>query len=320
MESLLHSVVTRRAMLAATAIVAPSLLPAVASGSAAPLVLANDPAAHLRVFRKLTGSEVDGEMTMLYYSGTTFGVDEQARTTALYGMHGLSPSRSWRQPDGSVRFAAMEIGVFTDLATGEVLDTWLNPYTNERVDVWHLRNGPINYAINPAADLDTAGWKLLRKADPTARGFRLPISIVGDDLILSVDAQATRRSPLLPEEWPRESSGAQLVYSEHNTFHARAADVLDPGIGSPAVVAAWHSLKPWRPWMLMGQSPGRIYNHLVARKVTTLDAVPMPVRAHVERHFPAFLKAPDGWTGEYVDDWTHFKAARKPAKPAGATR
>lgn len=63
----------------------------------------------------------------------------------LYGMIGVSPVRAFRTPDGGFRFRANEAAVFTDLASGDVLDTWANPYLDgERQNVWHLRNGPLN--------------------------------------------------------------------------------------------------------------------------------------------------------------------------------
>jgi len=313
-ESLLESMVGRRALFlgglgAAAATLKPGL--ARAASDKRTLDLAS-PQERLRVFRKLQGSEVDGAATMMHYSGITFGSIEPSAVTPLYGMEGLTFVRSYLQPDGSVRWLANEVAVFTDLVSGDVLEEWRNPYTNETVAVWPLRNGPLNYAVSPTAEM-TGGWKLLRPMPADVRGFYVPATRVGEDLVVTIDGQATRRNPLSPSEWPRESSGETLIYSEHNTWIAPYAQLASRDVPSPPAIGAWHSHKPWRPWMLMGSTPGQIYSHLVARKIDSLDEAPRQVAAYVTRKFPQFLSAPAEWTGSYRDDWSYFKEQRKPA-------
>jgi hypothetical protein len=317
-DSLLVSTWSRRHLilggLGAGALAATTGSASTGPGSALDL---STPQARLRVFRKLQGSEVDGEASMMHYSGVTFGSVAPAQLEPLYGMEGLTFLRSFLQPDGSVRWLANEVAVFTDLSTGEVLDQWRNPYTDEVVDVWHLRNGPLNYSVSPTAEM-TGGWRLLRPIPEGASGFYVPASVVGDKLIVTVDGQASRRNPLSPEEWPRESSGERLVYSEHNTWVAPLAGLASRDVPSPEITGAWHSLKPWRAWMLMGTTPGHIYSHLVARKIASLDEAPRAVVNYVRRAFPEFLSAPAEWTGSYRDDWSYFKEQRKPRPARGA--
>jgi hypothetical protein len=272
-----------------------------------------DPAVHLDLFRRFSASSVDGAEAIIHYTGVTFGMVEDTKVVPLYGMVGITPARSFREADGTVRLLINEVAMHTDLATGEVIDSWRNPFTDETVEVWHLRNGPLNLPINPRTRVETGGWKLLLKpGDAPREGFYVPVVIEDDHLLMVMDGQATRKNPLQPTEWPRESSGPELVYSEHNTWRARLADVRNPKIGSLPFFANWHSIKPWRTWMLMGQRPGRIYNHLRARKIASLAEVPRPVLRYAEKHFPDFLAAPRTWTGSYEDDWTHFRRQRKP--------
>ena len=265
------------------------------------------------LFRRFSASSEDGAETMIHYTGVTFGMVEDTKVVPLYGMVGITPTRTYTQPDGSVRLMINEVAMHTDLATGEVIDSWHNPFSEETVDVWHLRNGPLNLALSPKGRAETGGWKLLLKPGDAPRdGFYVPVVVEGDDLLMVMDGQATRKNPLQPAEWPRESSGSQLIYSEHNTWRAKLSDVTNPRVVSLPFFANWHSIKPWRTWMLMGQRPGRIYNHLRARKIKSLAEVPKPVRTYAEKHFPNFLSAPREWTGAYEDDWTHFKQERKP--------
>jgi hypothetical protein len=272
------------------------------------------PVEHVNLFRRLSASSEDGAEVLMQYSGVTFGMVDDTRVVPLYGMEGVSPVRSYRQPDGSVRYLAREVAQFTDLATGDVLERWRNPFTDEIVEVWPLRNGPLNYALSPTTPVDSGGWNILTRPPGPApsQGFFVPVFIEGDNLVMALDAQATRKNPLQPSEWPRESTGEMLIYSEHNTWTAKLADIVNPDIPAPEIFAAWHSIKPWRPWMLMGQKPGRIYNHLRARKIARLDDLPRKILDYNEKHFPEFLSAPKDWTGVYEDDWSHFKRQRKP--------
>jgi Protein of unknown function (DUF1838) len=273
-----------------------------------------DSADHLRAYIKMSASEEDGAETRLVYEGVTYGITDGLQMRPLYGMLGFSPVRTFGQPDGSRRILAVEAAVFTDLATGRVLDTWRNPYLDDReVEVWHLRTGPVNFAIDPNKPISVAGWRLLRESEQGIKKFFLPMHVRDDHLVLTVDAQATRKNPVDPALWPAESSGPVLRYSEHNTWRARLADIENPDVPSPEIFAAWHTNKEWRPWMLMGQRPGHIYNHLTAYKVKSISDAPRVLLDYYEKNGPEFLAAPKTWTGGYETDWDHFMKNRKPA-------
>lgn len=316
-DSLLETMLDRRRLFFA-AVGSAAAAAASSAPTAGPRLDLASPAEHLRIFRKFQSSEEDGAETFMHYSGVTFAVLNGSEAIPLYGMEGLVSARSWLRTDGSVSFAANEVAMHTDLATGAVLERWDNPLSGETVDVWCLRNGPLNYAISPEADLTGGGWRLLRPLPPGTTGFVLPATIIGDSLILSIDGQARRKNPLLPSEWPRESSGENLVYSEHNTWQAKYQDLASRDVPSPAIVGSWHSLKPWRHWMLMGQRPGGIFNHLLARKVASFAEAPRAVVAYAEKHFPQFLGAPREQSAAYRDDWSYFKDQRRPAPATGA--
>jgi hypothetical protein len=272
-----------------------------------------DPADHLRTYIKMSASEEDGAETFLIYEGVTFGVTEGTNLVPLYGMLGFSPVRTFRQPGGAWRILGNEAAVFTDLASGKVLDTWRNPYLEDRpVDVWHLRTGPINLTIDPRKPISVGGWRLMRPSSYGTNGFFMPITEHDGQLIVSVDAQAVRKNPLDPAIWKNESSGSMMRYSEHNTWRVSRADVESRDVPSPQVFATWHTHKEWRPWMLMGQRPGTIYNHLTARKVRSPSEAPRVLLDYYERHAPEFLSAPREWTGTYKTDWDHFIANRSP--------
>jgi len=275
-----------------------------------------DPIDHLRAYIKMSASEEDGTETCVVYEGVTYGITEGLRMQPLYGMLGFSPVRTFGLPGGGRRILATEAAVFTDLATGQALERWANPYLDGRAcEVWHLRTGPVNFAIDPHKPVNAGGWRLLRPSELGTGAFYLPLALRDDHLVIALDGQTDRKNPLTPEQWPMESSGPRLRYSEHNTWRARFADIANPDIPSPHVFGSWHTNKEWRPWMLMGQRPGHIYSHLIAYKVKSVSDAPRVLVDYYERHAPQFLSAPRAWTGEYKTDWDHFIANRAPAEP-----
>jgi hypothetical protein len=314
-DTLRSSGVDRRSALAlSVAAAAAASLPAHARTRAARGLNFADPVDHLRAYIKMSASEESGAETCLVYEGVTYGILPGLKMQPLYGMLGFSPVRTFAQPGGAWRILAREAAVFTDLASGKVLETWRNPYLDdEAVPVWHLRTGPINFPIDPRKPISTGGWKLLRPSEHGTAAFFLPMSVRDDHLVLAVDAQVDRKNPLQPEVWKRESSGPRLAYSEHNTWRAKLSEIVDPDVPSPRIFASWHTNKEWRPWMLMGQRPGSIYNHLVAYKVRSVAEAPRVLLDWYERNAPEFLSAPKEWTGGYKTDWDHFMANRAPA-------
>lgn len=269
---------------------------------------------HLRLFVKMSASLEEGASSYLLYSGTTFGVLAGNDLRPLYGMAGVSPVRTFKTPDGGFRFLANEAAVFTDLSTGEVLNTSSNPYLDDETQkVWHLRNGPLDYEIHPDKPISGGGWRLLLESKFGANGFFMPLRVERDAVIVTLDVQATRKNPLDPRIWKRESTGANLRSSEHNTWRVSRAEAEDESKATANAFAAWHSFKEWRPWMLMGKRPGHIYNHLIARRISSLAEAPKPLVAWYEKNHPEFLSAPSEWTGSYRSDWDYFRETRKPS-------
>ncbi len=298
------------------AAIAAAAAPAALTGARPRRLDLTRPEDHLRAYIKMSASEEPGAETFLVYEGVTFGVTEGLQMQPLYGMLGFSPVRTVPQPGGAWRILGSEAAVFTDLATGQVLDTWRNPYLDGRaVKVWHLRTGPINLPIDPHKPISTGGWRLLRPSSYGDNGFFMPVTERGGDLLITLDAQATRKNKLDPKIWRAESTGETMRYSEHNTWRIKRADVENPDLPSPPIFASWHTNKDWRPWMLMGRRPGHIYNHLIAYKVRSRSEAPRVLLDYYERDAPEFLAAPAEWTGTYLTDWDHFMKNRSPSEP-----
>jgi hypothetical protein len=222
----------------------------------------------------------------------------------FYGIEGLGCLRALPQETGAIKFLFAECAIYTDVKSGEPLEAWKNPFTDETVAVWHQRNGPVNYEISPGPSGAVGKFE---KAEAGAPPFRLPWIIDGDRAMFALDVTSKRPNPLDPKLYRKESSGEVMHISEHSQYMVSAREIADPNLPSVNFFGALQSLKPWHPWMMMGQRPGKVFTRMVSRKAKGTDALPPKVAAYAEKNLPQFLRAPETWTGQYVTAYDLYK-------------
>ncbi|MEE8308487.1 MAG: DUF1838 family protein, partial [Gammaproteobacteria bacterium] len=89
---------------------------------------------------KMRGSTAP-KLSMGFVIGSYYGiVDDQA--TPLFGVLAGTFSLYEQIDAATYRARALEVAYFTDIDTGELLETWDNPYTGETVSVPQTRMGP----------------------------------------------------------------------------------------------------------------------------------------------------------------------------------
>lgn len=183
-----------------------------------------------------------------------------------------------------------ELGFFTDLQTGAVIDRWQNPYIDEEVEVVHLANPAINSAIKP--HVREQGLYETVGAPDQVKPFLLPWQQVGDRAMTEIHAHIRAKNPLDPAKWPRESSGAEVSISDSNSFNVAIADLQNPALTKVESFGHWSHSRPWQPWMLMGQAEGHIQYTCFTGSSASLDRMPAQIVALARTRFPDFLDAP----------------------------
>ena len=266
---------------------------------------------NVRTMARLT-STLEPEATgFVRYRGKAFGLMEDGGQTALYDIDGVGALRALPQPNGAIRFLFAEFALYLDSVTGLPLDRWRNPVTGAEVEVWHQRNGPVNYELAP----DSAMFGAFSSAQPApAPGFQLPWIMRGPFATFSLDVISNRPNPLDPAEWPLESSGPNLKTSEHSQYAVLRRDVENPQLNSLPFFASLQSLKPWHPWMLMGQRTGRVFTRMIAEKVPGPEVLPKTSYEYAKTNLSEYMSAPAAWTGQYVSAHTIYKSGRIPQR------
>ncbi|MDX2145776.1 MAG: DUF1838 family protein [Rhodospirillaceae bacterium] len=249
------------------------------------------------------------EEVIVYFFGVESAVtDDGKKVIPICGRVGTDFYRVIPQADGSYRCLLNELVFYTDLGTGEVLNTWYNPMIEEEVEVFHLRQGPVNFTLSKDR------WEMDFAAGRSERRW----TIVDDHAFLNWHSDSSKKNPLDPKKWPRESTGEMTYRHEFMVTISSLAELENPEIGSVKARGMWGSIKDWLPWMLMGDKPGRIFTRMSSTKIDSAALLPRPVLDYAEKHYPEMLAAPKKWTDEYVTIYDHFERERKPKPPKSA--
>jgi hypothetical protein len=103
----------------------------------------DDPVWNREAAARLQG-DTNGEQVYGHCTGVVTGVRPGEAVRPLFGFEVFSTIRVLRQADGSYQRMCKEAVFYTDNATGQILEEWDNPYTNERVRVVDVANDPYN--------------------------------------------------------------------------------------------------------------------------------------------------------------------------------
>lgn len=271
----------------------------------------SNPADNLKAFIKVTGDLDPAVETVGWFGGDIFAVLGPDRPLQkLVGVEGFGVLRVAPQPDGKYRLFNRELAYYKDPKTGEFLDTWTNPFTNEEVQVSPIHNKVVNAEIAPVMKMDFDGTAVEVPFSP-------PWNFFDDKAFSLFEVHTAFPSPMTPAAWPRESAGPVTRISEMFQRFTSLAQLEDPGRTNADYTGSWTRIGPWLPWMLQGQAPGHLLYRTNMDRTGTADRLPAALRARAEKLHPDFFKAPgdETWGGPNDSSFSVFMAENKP-KPA----
>lgn len=275
-------VISRRDMLlGGTAVLAGiSLASCVDRPAAASLNLdLNDPWDRLTALAKLRGS-IDGTTVMWWMKGVRFGVVDEI-VTPLFGM--LIGSFQTMQPvEGEGYMLNMlELSYFTDLETGAVLDTFVNPYNGKLCEVPEQRLGP---------------YPVMLKTD----GVVLPDIPAFGDIDLT-----TRVGPAIvhgDDVWIRDDSTVKVdsdhpmmgkhTYNELVTYRGKLSDINNPDLPSAPAEIMFQSVTSWRAWYQADDVDGHTTARANGTKIYNLEDFPPEYLAAARERHPEIIADP----------------------------
>ncbi len=254
-------------------------------------------------------------------SGIISGVREKEKVQDLFGFEVVAVAKNETQKDGSVRCYHREAILYTNLATGEVLTEYKNPYTNELVKVVDVINDPWNEHFEEfAKPAPNYGGLNQKEADSARKENVLPWQVLPNGQITALrNINLFYKSALQPDKWPRESSGPMNQVSECYTYVVNLADAQNPKLTSLQTTGTWSRVTPWLPWMLMGAAPGHVLYQSTVMNFDDINFFKKPVRAHMEKNWPHMLVPPpkESWEKPNLSSLEVYANTQKPA-PAKA--
>ncbi len=300
-----------------------------ASSVSLPLDLTS-PRDNLYAFGKTWGTFDSAVPTYGVFHGAMYGLvgDERLRPLFGYAGTGVTKCRLLDGPDGlaggRLQLRGKETGYYYDLATGEIIDSWLNPWTGETVEVYPFLNDRIGgelgltmprLVVGGAGDehaglMNDDGASALGGVEAPPPPFVLPWQVYGDEVLLEWDYAHRYPNPLDASRWPYSSTGPWINPSEHFVIYTSLAELSDRALPSAHFRAGFSRVSPWWPWMRMGQSgvtgvlTGRLFSRTARRGLADL---PRPLLARIERDCPEYLELPTDWDlGPILSSWEAY--------------
>ncbi|MCA1832307.1 MAG: DUF1838 family protein [Actinomycetota bacterium] len=258
----------------------------------------DDPAQNLCAFLKARAS-LGGEDTVTWFTGTTHAWMPAGKFAPLFGFEGYNIARAV-VADGGYDLLTREAVFYIDLRSGEPLDQWANPFSNENVTVAHIWNDPVNQQL---------------RLDGPRGPWRVPVTGIGDDLFFNVDVFLAYPSPLPRAQFPEHSQDDLYQAAELFQFFCKRHDIEDESLMSAPALVSWTRLGPWLPWMRMGDRTGQLVYHGRGAKLAGGYAdLPGWIRERVEATDARYAGAPREFTAPNATSWTEFRKILEAAK------
>jgi hypothetical protein len=292
---------------------AAAVTPAILKG---PYLDLTTPRGNMLALARLNADLNLGQQRAGWYNGYVTGVRPDEKVRDLFGFAGFGMSRLLPHESGTgYRKVLREVGLYYDLRSGEPLEEWLNPYTNERVRVVPVANDPFNGTIMETVPPPPVYGGLNANDKPPAPiPLQLPWRAQGQKIAVERHIHLFYRNALQPDKWPRESAGAMARVSEFFTFFIDAKAMQNKKITALPFHGTWARVTPWLPWMLMGQAPGHCQYFTYQGSGDPLESVlPRPVLDTIEKKYPLYLNAPDKWVDPSLSSIERYALENQPA-------
>jgi len=251
----------------------------------------------LQAFRRIQCSLVDEKPTVYGWNGATYSRVPGEPDRLLFKVTGMNirACTTVNDPEKGVgmRMVSREILLYLDPVTGEILQTWENPWTGETVDVIQIENDPVNQR-----PMFTTG----RDGQP----LTMPFQSIGDQWWMTSTIPLFYENVLSGDF--QDYIGAKYHATEMFNFFGDVNDLRMDAGDTANIRIGWERISDWLPWMKMRGRVGILYFHTAGRKLENFEQLPEIMKNFIDTKYPKYREPPP------VDDqrpnetsWTYFK-------------
>lgn len=298
----------KKSILVAAGAIAATL--GMASAASAQMLDPSNPQDALEISKRLQCGVSADEPAVYHWSGNIYGRRPGVRDKLLFKGEGMNIRRCVEVEDEKRgkgwRLISREVMLMLDPETGEVLNTWENPYTGTTVDVMQIHNDPVNGRPNFAVNADGTPFQLtsLREAGPY--------------VFIPFEVPLFYPNPLAGGY--QDAVGNMYHAMEIFDFAGMKEDIYDASTPTAYPMISWVRVSPWAPWMKMGGRPGQMVFNAMGRKLPGgFEELPQVLKNEIRKNYPIYEYAPPkDDTRRNETTWTKYKkltdAARKERK------
>ncbi len=273
--------------------------------------------ANREVYAKIAGNTDMKSNKYGWFKGIVQGVRPGEALKDLVGFTGFSvakllPTVASEGEDPGYRKILNEVGFYTDLKTGEILEEWHNPYMDEKVKVVPIANPAFNHTITDYYYQPPTYGGLNAAALPK-RPFLLDWERRGDDLTLASRINLFYPAALQPDKWPRESGSKFNQVTENFLYNLNWSKIQDPEVTSISQRGSWVRTTPWLPWMLMGETAGHCTYSCFFGAEDTIEYADPKALEYAAKHYPQYLEMSATWDTPSLSSLEWYAREQTPA-------
>lgn len=249
-----------------------------------------DPATRARVQARVRGS-CGQETVPVFYRLHIYGFTGDGNLIPFFTMNHLSVNEWTPLPNDEYQAKTFECGAYCKFGTDEPLEVWTNPVTGEERKVWQFLGGPFTVTTGPNG-IKAAGAELTPK--PAV------MEAFGDTFFLNASADMAMPNPIPKDKYPKLWAGPMSYWDTMSSVMCSIEDAFDESITQAPSVSQFQNMAGWHPWLGMGSRPGRTVGRAIGTKLASLDEIPGPARASLEKLTPQIFDR-ENWTSPRMD-------------------
>jgi len=268
-------------------------------GQAQEVVLTGKDAINAR--KKATcGTTEQGKVRYGMWEGRAYSRVPGEKDKHLFNLVGLNTRQCEMVTDpikgDGFKSVSREIMMYLDPETNEILDTWVNPWNGNEVEILHVANDPVNM-----------------------RGYRWEKTDKGEDVYpmkLRKYEQLTFSADEIPLFYDNPLGSEYQVYvggayhaMEIFNFIYKSAEMLDNNVKSlNHSNIAWTRVAQWLPWMEMGSKQGIMIFNATGFSTFNKEEIWPRLQKIVDERYPLYNTPPPlNDTRPNETSWTVFK-------------
>ncbi|XP_053404305.1 uncharacterized protein LOC128558582 [Mercenaria mercenaria] len=250
----------------------------------------------LENFIRVLGSLDPNQSIVNYLNGSVFGKQPGSDLQKLFNYEGYNINRKIRQQDGSFLSLSREFVVYRQPNTSQILQVWINPWSNKANEIFYVANDPVN--------------AILDSPSPSQRSEEY--IIYNSDIVLEYP------NPLSPDKYSNYSAGPIYDSVELFAFFANYTNLRDTLDKSVPFTGTWIRKSEYLPWMEMSTKPGCLYYTTMAWKCNEgLSCVSDDIMQLIKKYYPKYEYAPSQKEVPNETSWTVFKKVIDQRRQAG---